>query len=143
MLIVVVLAGLAAADRKPDLDMTGVIVVNADGAQRDQALEIMVRQKRLDAKTRALLPTKQVIRRELARLSTTRTKTRTPYRSESCALMTGLGGDLVFRCSERACGGGCQVLRNEATIRVRAGRWAVEATTVKRLGDTGECGCCF
>jgi hypothetical protein len=149
VVVVVMLASVAAADpiddaiSKKDATTLGWLAMNGEGRERERALAALVALKRLDAKSRALLPSQQVVSRELAKLGAAKTRTRAALTAESCALVTGLGGDLVVLCSERSCGGACQVLRNEATIRVRNSRWTVAATNVKRLGDTGECGCCL
>jgi hypothetical protein len=149
LIVVAVLAGVAAASpiddaiRARDPKALGWEVMFAEGADRERILDALIAIGRLDARTRSAFPTPQAITRELAKLGTAKTKTRKPLAAESCSFETGRGGDIVFQCSERACPGACQVTRNEATIRVRAGRWTVTVTTVKHLGDTGACGCCM
>lgn len=88
------------------------------------------------------VPSREVMAKQLVKLPLAKTKTRELLKAESCKVVSNTG-DLVLSCGERGCAGGCQVIRREVTIRVRAGRWSVIATNAKHLGDTGECGCCM
>lgn len=113
-----------------------------DGEARDRVLDTMVARKQLEARARASFPTQKQAVRELAKLPISKTRTRKPINAATCRLVSSTG-DLQFECEEPGCAGSCQVIRNGTTIRVRNGTWSVIATNVKRLGDTGECGCCM
>lgn len=116
--------------------MRALVLIAVLGAVASAApprtLDQLITQGRLDA---------EGVTRELAKLRVA-AKFVKPIAPASCAV-TRDSADLVVQCSERVCPGACQVRRNEATIRVRNGTWSVVATAAKRLGDTGECGCCM
>lgn len=132
LIVLVVLASTAVADRED---------ARVFGPDHERALDALVQRGLLDRTLRAGFPTREVAVRQLATLRPRTGFQRSPDPA-NCVLTSGRG-DLVLRCSEWVCPGACQVRRNEATIRVRNGTWSVIATTAKRLGDTGECGCCL
>ena len=50
----------------------------------------------------------------------------------------------VYHCHKRGCAGACQVVVARATVFVGArGGMRLRDVTLDRLGDTGECGCCW
>lgn len=137
VLVILLLASSALADTS-----SVRVFTFPDGELRERMLDSLVARKLLDARARATFPTQKQAVRELAKLPIAKTRMRKPIDPARCRLVSGTG-DLVFECEEPDCAGACQVIRNQATIRVRNGTWSVTGTNVKRLGDTGECGCCM
>ncbi len=62
--------------------------------------------------------------------------------NDSCRPIAAVGGEDRYACSMTECPGACQVVRVEVIVGVRRGRGRVVSRTRRRVGDTGECGCC-
>jgi hypothetical protein len=49
-----------------------------------------------------------------------------------------------YHCTKHGCMGACQVIEASADVLVsKRGDLAVHGVAIRRLGDTGECGCCM
>jgi hypothetical protein len=62
---------------------------------------------------------------------------------ESCRPLADVRGEQRYACSITECPGACQVVHVEVVIGVRRGRGRVVSRVRRRVGDTGECGCCM
>lgn len=134
---------VSKAIKERDAAELATMVFATTAADRERVLDALIDLGKLDKKNRARVPTREVVGKELGKLVANTPRAQKLFAPASCVIKSITATEVALRCEPRGCEHSCMVVRGEATVKLKAGKWSIEGLLVKNVGDTGECGDCM